>query len=46
MKAQLERMLVRLLSDPLNERICMWALAVAGTLFFGNLIIHYLIQNL
>lgn len=35
----------RLLSDPLNERICTWALAISGILFFGNMIIHYLIQN-
>ena len=35
----------RLLSDPLNDKICNWGLAIAGTLFFGNIIIHYLIQN-
>jgi hypothetical protein len=36
----------KLLTDPLNDKICKWALAIAGTLFFGNIIIHYLIQNL
>lgn len=36
----------KLLSDPLNKRICMWALGISSALFFGNLIIHFLIQNL
>lgn len=36
----------KLLTDPLNKRICNWGLAVAGVLFFGNMIIHLLIQNL
>ena len=36
----------KLLSEPTNSTICKWGLAVAGTLFFGNLIIHYLILNL
>jgi len=36
----------KLLSEPTNTTICNWGLAVAGTLFFGNLIIHYLILKL
>jgi hypothetical protein len=36
----------RLLSDPLNKRMCSWGLALCAALFFGNLIIHYLILNL
>jgi len=36
----------KLLSDPLNDRICKWGLAICAGLFFGNMIIHYLIQIL
>jgi len=36
----------RLLSDPLNDRICKWVLAVAGVLLFGNLILHYYFPEL
>ncbi len=36
----------KLLSEPTNSTICNWVLAVAGALFFGNMIIHYLILNL
>lgn len=36
----------KLLSDPTNDRISKWGLAVGSALFFGNLIINFLIQNL
>jgi len=35
----------RLLSDPLNKRICNWGLAIGSALFFGNIIIQLLIQK-
>jgi len=46
MKALMYLAFARLLSDPLNKRICNWGLAICAVLFFGNLIIHFLIQNL
>lgn len=45
MKQILIEVFERLLTDPLNKRICNIGLAVSAVLFFGNLIIHYLIQN-
>jgi hypothetical protein len=35
-----------LLIDPRSEKFFNWALIITGTLFFGNLIIHFLNQNL
>lgn len=35
-----------LLADPRSERFFNWALGISSALFFGNLIIHFLIQNL
>lgn len=35
-----------LLVDPRSEKFFDWALAICSTLFFGNLVIHLLIQNL
>ena len=46
MKTLMEVAFARLLSDPLNKRICNWGLAICAALFFGNLIIHFLKQNL
>jgi hypothetical protein len=36
----------RLLSDPLNRKMCNWGLAIVGILFFGNLIVHYYFPEL
>ena len=36
----------KLLSEPTNTILCKWGLIVCGSLFFGNMIIHYLILNL
>ena len=46
MKTLIEVAFERLLSDPLNKRICNWGLVICAVLFFGNLTIHFLIQNL
>ena len=36
----------RLLTDPLNKRVCQWGLAICFVLFFGNIIIHYYFPEL
>jgi len=46
MKTLIYVILEKLLTDPLNKRICQWTLGISSALFFGNLIIHFLIQNL
>lgn len=35
-----------LLVDPRSEKFFSWMLGIASGLFFGNLVIQYLIQNL
>lgn len=35
-----------LLVDPRSEKFFSWMLVIATGLFFGNLVIHLLIQNL
>jgi len=35
-----------LLIDPRSEKFFNWALGIGSALFFGNMIIHFLIQNL
>ena len=35
-----------LLVDPRSEKFFSWALAICTALFFGNLVIHFLNQNL
>lgn len=35
-----------LLVDPRSEKFFNWSIAICAILFFGNLVIHYLIQNL
>lgn len=46
MKTLLYGLFDTLLSDPLNERICKWGLGIASSLFFGSMIINYLMLNL
>ena len=46
MKALIIAIFDKLLTDPLNERISKWALAIGSAAFFGNLVIQFLIQNL
>lgn len=35
-----------LLVDPRSEKFFSWMLAICTALFFGNLVIHLLIQNI
>lgn len=46
MKAIIIAIFDKLLTDPLNDRISKWALGIGSAAFFGNLVIHFLMQNL